>query len=145
MRVQVLKSATLWKIFNLKLPSFSFLKQPCCWESSSSSHGAEAKSASKDHPEGTNAEFRQKGNSLKNSDSKHASNFCQYLLHFQLELQAKGLERENHNFNIVFTLQKHCRMKQRHLLKTQAKQMSVTGSTKWRCKLSQTASKFSWK
>lgn len=90
MRVQVLKSATLRKIFNLKLPSFSFVKQPCCWESSSSSHGAEAKSASKDHPEGTNADFRQKGNSLENSDSKHASNFCQYLLHFQLELQGKA-------------------------------------------------------
>lgn len=88
-------------------------------------------------------EFRQKGNLLENSDSKHASNFCQYLLHFQLELQGKVWREKNHNFNIVFTLHKQCRMKQRHLLKTQAKQMSVTGSTKWRCKLSQTASKFS--
>lgn len=77
------------KDFPLKASSLFFLKQPCCWESSSSSHTAEAKQSSKDYPEETNVEFRQKRNLLENSDSKRASDFSQYLLHFQLELQGK--------------------------------------------------------
>lgn len=70
------------KDFQLKASQFSFLNQPCCWESSSSNQTAESKQSSKDYPEETNVEFTPKGNSLENSDSKHASDFSEYLLHF---------------------------------------------------------------
>lgn len=142
--VWVWKSATLWNIFNSKLPIFSFRNSPVAGNPLVLDIQQK-----QNHPEKTIQRKQMwnsdKGHLLENSDSKHASNFCQYLMYFQLELQWKVWRENITIFNTVFTLHKQCIMKQRHLLKTQAKQMPVIGPNKWRCKLSQTTSKFSWK
>lgn len=109
------------KAFQLKL-SFQllFLKQVYCWESYSSSHTSEAQSSNNDKPEETNVKFRQKGDLLKNSGSRHASDCYQYLLHFQPELQGKAWK-----FTIVtlFSTSTSNVQLQTHIVNTQAKQL----------------------